>query len=169
MKKALLLLTSLLIVFSVFAQEKKEIPVSKKDARYELAKTVLSNKIFGILPDDNRTAFNKKNFMGIENEKLILQGVFARQDERFVCDIQNYILKEDKNGNIVVTFDFSGRIVKGNFVISMAKGDNYAEIIETIIISKTDNTNNYMPKPVKLFGEILPASMCEYLKIPNEI
>lgn len=169
MKKALLLLTSLLIMISVFAQEQKEVTVSKKEARYEIAKTALSDKTFGILPDDNRTAFNKKNFMGIENEKLILQGIFAQRDERFECEIHNYVQKEDKKGNIVVTFDFSGRIVKGNFVISMAKGDNYAEIIETIIISKTDNTNNYMPKPLKLYGEVLPASMCDYLKIPNEI
>ena len=73
------------------------------------------------------------------------------------------IAKED-NGNVTVTFDFSGRVTTGKFKIVMQKGDNYVEIIETIKFNV-----NPARAPFKLYGEVFPSDSCNYMVIANEL
>ena len=146
-------------------QNKKDSIEIARKAQFEIAKEVLKAKTFGILPDDNRTPYDRKNFMGFENNKLILQGVYARSDARHVCEVKNYIYKLDDNGNVTVTFDFTGRVTSGKFKIVMQKGDNYVEIIETLGFI----VNNPISNPFKLYGEVFPSDSCNYMVIANEL
>ena len=145
-------------------QNKKDSIEIARKAKFEIAKEVLKSKTFGILLDDNRTPYDRKNFMGFENNKLVLQGMFAKSDPRHVCEVRNYIYKLDDNGNVTVTFDFSGRVTTGKFKIVMQKGDNYVEIIETIKFNV-----NPARAPFKLYGEVFPSDSCNYMVIANEL
>lgn len=165
-----LFLMSMFFLFSTVSgfsqpQNKKDSIEIARKAKFEVAKEVLKSKTFGILPDDNRTQYDRKNFMGFENNKLILQGIFAKSSPRHVCEVKNYIYKIDDNGNITVTFDFTGRVTSGKFKIVMQKGDNYVEIIETIGF----NVNNPARTPFKLYGEVFPSDSCNYMVIANEM
>jgi hypothetical protein len=147
-------------------QTKKESVKKEKMTNYEIAKVVLANQTFGILPDDNRTPYNYHNFMGFENKKLILQGVFAQGYVRHVCDVKNYKYNIDTEGNIQVTFDFTGRMITtSNFKITMKKGDNYVEIIEVINVTSP----YYVKKRLQLYGEVFPSDACDYMPIVNEL
>jgi|GEM_PF-2331382 len=147
------------------AQSKKESVEKEKMANYEIAKVVLNNQTFGILPDDNRTPYNNKNFMGFENKKLILQGIFTQGGARHVCAVKNYKYNVDKEGNVLVAFDFTGRITTGNFKITMKKGDNYVEIIEVINLISSYNQHNR----IQFYGEVFPSDSCDYMPIVNEL
>ncbi|OFY39201.1 MAG: hypothetical protein A2X18_04055 [Bacteroidetes bacterium GWF2_40_14] len=147
------------------APSKKESVDKEKMENYEIAKVVLSNQTFGILPDDNRTPYNNKNFMGFENKMLILQGIFARDEARHVCAVKNYKYNVDKEGSIMVTFDFTGRITTGSFIITMKKGDNYVEIIEVI----NQTIPSYKHFRIRFYGEVFPSDACDYMPIVNEL
>ena len=149
---------------TAYVQTKKESVEKEKMTNYEIAKVALSNQTFGILADDNRIPYNYHNFMGFENKKLILQGIFARDNARHVCDVKNYKYNVDKEGNILVTFDFTGRITRGNFIITMKKGDNYVEIIELNIL-----VNSLFNPSMQLYGEVFPSDSCDYMPFVNEL
>jgi len=147
------------------AQSKKASEDKKKMVKHEIAKVVLNNQTFGILPDDNRIFYNNKNFMGFENKKLVLQGIFIPDGARHVCAVKNYKYNVDKEGNVLVTFDFNGRIITGSFIIAMKKGDNYVEIIEVI-----NQTIPYIRHNRKqIYGEVFPSGSCDYMPIVNEL
>ncbi|MBP1671347.1 MAG: hypothetical protein H6Q22_919 [Bacteroidetes bacterium] len=154
-------------------QNKKDSIEIARKAKFEIAKELLKSKTFGIMLDDNRTKYERRNFMGFVNNKLVLQGIFSQNAVRNACEVKNYIYKSDDNGNITVTFDFSGKAVIGSFVINMQMGDNYVEIIEIIrneksIIGPITNPEN-SPRTLKLFGEVLPSDSCNYTIIETEI
>ena len=163
MKKVILLLTALMIMLGALAQNKKESVQIEKKAKFELASKALQAKTFGFLPD-NRIQYSRHNFLGFEKNKLILQGVFS-QGSRLSCDVKNYVYKADKDGNIVVTFDFKGRVATGNIRIDMKKGDNFAEIIEVLNYSVWNNVHN----PLHFYGEVLPSDSCDYMVETKEL
>lgn len=155
-------------------QNKKDSIAIARKAKFELAKEVLKAKTFGILLDDNRNKYERTNFIGFENNKLVLQGISAHNSLRNVCEVKNYIYKSDDKGNVTVTFDFSGKATLGSFVIHMQKGDNYVEIIETIRTFKANNVprainSKNSPRTLKLFGEVFPSDSCNYTIIETEI
>ena len=153
-------------------QNKKESIEIARKAKFELAKEVLKSKTFGILLDDNRTKYERTNFMGFENNKLVLQGIIAHNGLRNVCEVKNYIYKLDDNGNVTVTFDFSGKAVSGSFIIQMQMGDNYVEIYEIIKPTSVYGPGlnpKKTPRTLKLFGEVFPSDSCNYTIIETEI
>jgi hypothetical protein len=154
-------------------QNKKDSIKIAKKANFELAKEALKAKTFAIMLDDNRVKYVKENFMGFENNKLVLQGIFSQNAVRNACEVKNYIYKSDDNGNVTVTFDFAGKVVIGSFVIHMQMGDNYVEIIEVIRNGKSFvgpiGIDPNSAKTIKLFGEVLPSGSCNYTIIETEI
>lgn len=152
-------------MLSAQAQSNKDSIKTQKQINFEIASQAFKTKTFGILPDDYKTPYNNKSFMGFEDNKLILQGLFAYSVERYVCDVTNYVYKLDEEGNVLVTFDFTNRRCSGNFSIVMNKGENYAEITEIIRFVKF----SYKPKPLVNYGFVYPSSECDYMRVAVEM
>jgi hypothetical protein len=165
LNKPILLLTGLLLILGAQAQNKKDSLEIAKKARFDQAAEVLKTKTFGIIPDNDKIAYDYKNFMGFEDHKLILQNVFAGARQRFICEVSNYIYTTDKKGNVIVNFDYTGRVVSGHFTIEMKKGDNYAEITRLLRF----DLNSSGAYPILLYGEILPSGECDYMEITGEL
>ena len=60
-------------------QNKKDSIEIARKAKFEIAKEILKSKTFGIMLDDNRTKYERRNFMGFVNNKLVLQGIFSQK------------------------------------------------------------------------------------------
>lgn len=171
MRKIFVLLTLGMFLFSLpfvtVSKTKKECRIAEKAARYEKAKEVLKNMTFGVDPDYIKTKtgyfdlyHSQKFFFGFEENNLIRQpanfsGYF---NSRAIYKVSNYIYREDDKGNVIVSFDYSGRLSNGKTLIKMKSGDNYAEVSLSI-----GSFNNIFT------GNILPSDDIDYIVAVNTI